>query len=89
MRVLFNSNKQGSDVEELSSFEIWQRNIPRSFQCIFFLPCLRCLSEALHCVPRILKVLGKSVGLCKTTKRKNQLYQFYISLTSFCMENHL
>ena len=37
-----------------------------------------------------LKVLGKSVGLCKTTKKKNQLYispghQF----TCFCMENHL
>ena len=33
-----------------------------------------------------LKVLGKSVGLCKTTKRKDQLY---ISFFFFCMENHL
>ena len=33
-----------------------------------------------------LKLLGKSVGLCKTTKRKDQLY---ISLPCFCMENHL
>ena len=33
-----------------------------------------------------LKVLGKSVDLCKTTKRKNQLY---ISLLVFCVENHL
>ena len=30
-----------------------------------------------------LKVLGKSVGLCKTTKRKDQLY---IQFTCFCME---
>ena len=34
---------------------------------------------------KILKVLGKSVGLCKTTKRKDQLY---ISLL-VSVENHL
>ena len=41
------------------------------------------LSYELEC----LKVLGKSVGLCKTTKRNDQLY---ISLlVSACMEDHL
>ena len=38
------------------------------------------------CFSSRLKVLGKSVGLCKTTKRKDQLS---IQFTCFCMENHL
>ena len=41
----------------------------------------------LHASLESLKVLGKSVGICKTTKRKDQLYKY--QFTCFCMENHL
>ena len=72
MRVSYNSNKQGSDVEELYSLKNWQKNIPSFLSMHVFSPCLRCLSKALHCVPRILKVLGKSNGLCKTMYKEKE-----------------
>ena len=34
----------------------------------------------------MLKVLGKSAAVCKTTTRKGE---FYVRLLGLCMENHL
>ena len=47
---------------------------------------VQCTRVEFNYNPVTLKVLGKSVGLCKTTKRKDQLY---ISLLVSVWRNHL
>ena len=61
------------------------RGDPEHFDILVFLDNLS-ISE--QTVDRALKVVGKSVGLCKTTKRKDQLYiSLLVSVWRIIYEN--
>ena len=56
--------------------------------CVFMPTWLAKLVSSINDVAAALKVLGKSVGLCKTTKRKDQLYtSLLVSVWRIICEN--